>query len=312
MDVQVSHLSKAYGRRTVLSEVSFTLPGPGVYGLLGPNGAGKSTLMKLLASVLPFRTGMVRYGAWELPRDVAEVRRHLGYLPQLFGLYDYMTGAEFVRYAANLKGFKAQGEARQWARDLLQDVGLENDADRRIQDYSGGMRQRLALAQCLLGWPTIYILDEPSAGLDPEERTRLRNLVASRAQDAVVLVSTHIVSDLEHLAREVFVLGRGTVVAQGSPEAISLQAQGKVFRVRTHPDHWNRLAPLWMSRRSSAPGAIPVRHPIVVTLNVTHREADVRVLADEAPTDPELTVDPVGPTLEDGYLALTAQLGAES
>jgi ABC-type multidrug transport system ATPase subunit len=297
MDIMVDGLTKRYGHRTVVSDMSFHLR-PGVTGLLGPNGAGKSTLIKMLATVLPPTSGSVQYGAWRLPRDVIAIRSHLGYLPQEYGLYDQDTGLEFLTYAAAMKGVGPWRRAEEEARRLLELVGLDASAHKRLGQYSGGMRQRVGLAQSLIGTPDLLILDEPSAGLDPEERTRILNLVSMTAGSGSVLLSTHVVSDLEQLASTIVVMTDGHLVMAGPPEEIAAQARGRVFRVSLALSTWQALAPSWTARQKSADT------PLVAQVQMEPDRVRLRVLAHEAPDVPEADIVAEPPTLSDGYLAL--------
>lgn len=305
MDVRAEGLAKKYGRRTVLRDVSFQLA-PGMTGILGQNGAGKSTLLKILGTVLPPSRGTVRYGDWRWPRDETSIRGTLGYLPQLFGLYDQLSGIEFLTYAAVMKGAESTRRAREEAAQLIEQVGLEAAAGDRLGTYSGGMRQRIAFAQSLIGAPAFLILDEPSTGLDPEERTRMLNLVSLRAQTSRVLLSTHVVSDLEQIAANILVLVDGRIVAQGTPEEISALAAGLTYEVEMPQFEWSALAPVWTARHR-APDV-----PVVAHVQSARSGVRLRVVARDAPSGGAgRVVRAAPPTLADGYLALTAGFAGE-
>jgi ABC-2 type transport system ATP-binding protein len=223
MKITIENLELRYGRQPALQGVSLDLD-EGVWGLLGPNGAGKSTLMKVLATLLVPNRGRVQAGPWRLPRDQHELRCRLGYLPQEFGLPGNLSGREYLRYAAAVKGVPEPEAER-----LLAVVGLEEAAGRWIRGYSGGMKQRLGIAQALLGDPDLLIVDEPTAGLDPEQRTRLRTLLTQRRAGRTTLFSTHVVADLEQVADRVVVLHRGQVRFVGTLDGLAAQAEGRVW-----------------------------------------------------------------------------------
>ena len=227
--LSIRSLGKRYPGGTVgLSDFSLEV-GEGVLGLLGPNGAGKTTLMSILATVTKPTSGTFLWGGRDAARDPMPLRRELGYLPQDFGVYEKLTGREFLLYLGRLKGL-AGADLERRVRELLELVNLHGAADRRLGGYSGGMRQRIGIAQALLGDPKLVIVDEPTVGLDPEERVRFRNLLAEIAQGRVVVLSTHIVSDVEAVATEIAVMRQGRLVAHATPEVLLARAAGRVFR----------------------------------------------------------------------------------
>ena len=227
--LSIQSLGKRYPGGTVGLE-DFTLEASeGVLGLLGPNGAGKSTLMSILATVTRPTSGTFHWCGRDAAKDPLPLRRELGYLPQDFGVYDRLTAREFLLYLGRLKGLSG-AELDRRVRELLELVNLHGSADRRLGGYSGGMRQRIGIAQALLGDPKLVIVDEPTVGLDPEERVRFRNLLAEIAHGRVVILSTHIVSDVEAVASEIAVMRRGRLVAHATPEALLSRAAGRVFR----------------------------------------------------------------------------------
>lgn len=288
-----------YGRRDVLHGVSISA-GPGIYGLLGNNGAGKSTLLKISATVLPTTAGKVSFEDLKRPRDDQGIRRRLGYLPQEYGLPLHLTCIEYLRYVAAMKGLHAE-ESRTGPQALLQRFGLEDAATRRIRALSGGMRQRLGLAQAFLGRPRLIILDEPSAGLDPQERVRLRGVMRELAQDATILLSTHIVSDVEREAQRIGILHGGRLVAEGTPEELIAGAAGRVYEVQLDRAEWQRLSQEWMRRDRDLrkwPGVVAG----VTAPDEGFEEIVVRVVSLDAPSGP---VRLVAPTLEDAYLLAT-------
>ena len=226
MELRIERLTKQYGRKTAVAELDLTLH-RGVYGLLGANGAGKTTLMRLLCDIQVPTSGEIFYDDQEIHGMGEGYRNLLGYLPQDFGYYPDFTAYKFMLYMSAIKGL-SRGYARQRSLELLETVGLKEVKDKKIRTFSGGMKQRLGIAQAVLNDPRILILDEPTAGLDPRERVRFRNLISSFAADKIVLLSTHIVSDVEYIAGEILVMKAGALVHRGRPEVILKEIQGKV------------------------------------------------------------------------------------
>ena len=218
---------------TALTDFSLVV-GEGVLGLLGPNGAGKSTLMSILATVTRPTAGTFLWEGVDGVRDPLAVRRVLGYLPQNFGVYEKLTAHEFLLYLGRLKGLSGP-VLRSRVDELLQVVNLHGAADRRLGGFSGGMRQRVGIAQALLGDPKLVIVDEPTVGLDPEERVRFRNLLSEIAHGRVVILSTHIVSDVEAVAGSIAVLREGRLVCHAAPEELLARATGRVFAAVVSP-----------------------------------------------------------------------------
>ena len=220
--IELYHLTKIYNNqktsRKALAGVSFTL-GPGLYGLLGPNGAGKSTMMNIITGNLDATSGKVLWNGKNVLRMGREFRRVLGYMPQQQNLYDSFTGRRFLLYIAALKEIPRSDAALQVQR-VAELVHLSSELEKRLAAYSGGMKQRLLAAAALLGEPQILIMDEPTAGLDPKERVRLRQVLAQLAHDRIIIVATHVVSDVEHVASEILLLKEGQLVDQVSPAAL--------------------------------------------------------------------------------------------
>ena len=217
MELVARTLSKQYPHKLAVDRVSLTLT-PGIYGLLGANGAGKTTLMRMLCGILHPTGGEISLDGLGVAQE--EYRACLGYLPQDFGYYPGFTGEEFLWYMGALKGLP-KAQARRRAKELLELVGLSQAAKGKIKTYSGGMKQRLGIAQALLGHPKLLVLDEPTAGLDPKERVRFRGLIASLGKQSIVLVSTHIVSDLAHIADVILLMKDGRIIHQGPASEIA-------------------------------------------------------------------------------------------
>ena len=281
MELSVDRLTKHYGSKIAVDCVSAVLK-PGVYGLLGENGAGKTTLMRMICSILEATSGEVLFDGQNVIEMGAKYRDLLGYLPQDFGYYPDYTATEFLRYMSALKGIPRK-KATKRSEELLEIMGLEHVASKKIKTFSGGMKQRLGIAQALLNHPKILILDEPTAGLDPKERVRFRNLIADYAGDRIVLLSTHIVSDVEAIADHVFIMKKGGFVTQGTVPELVEQAQGKVWELEVSPaevHNWEKKATI---------------------SNLRHEEGHVvlRIVSDEKPS-PQAVTCPAA--LEDLYL----------
>lgn len=216
--LEIKKINKSFGAKQALSNVSLVLE-PGIYGLLGPNGAGKSTLMNILTDNLHPDNGEVLWKGKSIFRNNRDYRRILGYAPQQQGLYDSFTGRRFLSYMGALKEIK-KSVAEEEIERVAALVNLTSRLDDKIKSYSGGMKQRLLVAQALLGKPELVILDEPTAGLDPKERVRVRETLHSLAEDKIILIATHVVSDVESIAREIIILQSGNIVAKGQPEEL--------------------------------------------------------------------------------------------
>lgn len=216
MELCIDRLTKQYENKIAVDRVSLQLTN-GVYGLLGANGAGKTTFMRMLCGILKPTSGTVTFDGMDVSSE--EYRAELGYLPQDFGYYPDFNGMDFLLYMASLKGL-TKTEAKRKSKKLLELVSLSDVAKKKIATYSGGMKQRLGIAQALLNDPKIIILDEPTAGLDPKERVRFRNLIKELGTESIVLLSTHIVSDIEHIADTVLMMKAGQIVFNGSADEI--------------------------------------------------------------------------------------------
>ncbi len=215
MELTADRLTKQYKNKIAVDRMSFTLTN-GVTGLIGANGAGKTTLMRLLSGILIPTSGTVTCDGMDV--DTEEYRDILGYLPQEFGYYPEFSGRDFLLYMSAVKGL-AKSDAKRKTEDLIELVGLRDAARKKVRTYSGGMKQRLGIAQALLNDPQVLIMDEPTAGLDPQERIRFRELISGLGKDRIVLLSTHIVSDLEHIADRLMIMKEGRLIWQGRWEA---------------------------------------------------------------------------------------------
>ena len=281
MELSVDRLTKHYGSKIAVDCVSVVLK-PGVYGLLGENGAGKTTLMRMLCTILESTSGEVFWDGREVVSMGAEYRDILGYLPQEFGYYPNYTAREFLLYMAALKGIP-RDTAKKRAGELLKIVGLNDVGTKKMKTFSGGMKQRVGIAQALLNYPKLLILDEPTAGLDPKERVRFRNLISDYAGDRIVLLSTHIVSDVEAIADEVLLMKKGKVLTQGTVSELTKKAAGKVWELTVSPAE----AKIWQEKTAVA--------------NLRHEGEQVvlRILSDDKPTE---GAAPCEAGLEDLYL----------
>ncbi len=235
--LEIKNINKTYKKGSVkaLDDFSITLT-EGVYGLLGPNGAGKSTLMNIITDNLNADSGEVLYDGDNIKKLGKKYRSLLGYMPQQQGLYDDFTLNRFLWYMAALKGLTKK-EAKQKITSLLETVNLKDAAHKKLGSFSGGMKQRALIAQALLNDPKILILDEPTAGLDPKERIRIRNFISEIAEDKIVLISTHVVSDIEFIAKEIVLLKSGQLVSHDTCNNLTKDIENKVFEVETDKEN---------------------------------------------------------------------------
>jgi ABC-type multidrug transport system ATPase subunit len=279
--LDIEDVSKQY-RRGVLALRSFSLElKPGVLGLLGPNGAGKTTLMSILATITKASKGRVQWDGVDIAKKPDALRSVLGYLPQDFGVYPNLNAVEFLEYLAAVKGLDAVSSKRR-IEELLDLVNLTDARKRPLGGFSGGMKQRVGIAQALLNDPQLLIVDEPTAGLDPEERVRFRNLLSELSGERIVILSTHIVSDVEATATDIALIEKGSLVAHATPEALLQLVEGKVWE--------------WVVASTELNAA---KQRFLVSS--TTRRSDgvhVRVLGEEPPQGAQ----PVAPNLEDAYL----------
>jgi ABC-type multidrug transport system ATPase subunit len=229
MELVIERLSKRYAEHWALHQLSLRCE-PGMLGLVGPNGAGKTTLMRMVATLIEPTEGAIRWNGQDVRADGAALRQVLGYLPQDFGIYPEFTGRQFLRYLAAMKGLPSSFIKRR-VDEVLEIANLEREADRKLPAYSGGMKQRIGIAQALLNDPELLIVDEPTAGLDPAERVRFRTLLASLTSNRIVLLSTHIISDVEAVAGRLVILQEGRVLTDTAPDALLARAVGAVWTV---------------------------------------------------------------------------------
>ena len=282
MEINIQTVGMTYPNgKQALKGLSLDLRSPSLVGLLGPNGAGKSTLMKLLVAALLPTTGSILVDGQPLTRVERQLKARLGYLPQDFGLFDELTVEQFLDYMAALKGLRS---SRAVIRQVIRSVNLEEKARAKIRTLSGGQRQRVGIAQALLGDPELLILDEPTVGLDPEERIHFRNLFSQAAQDRLVLLSTHIIEDIQSVCGQLVVIDRGQVLFSGTPEALIQTATGHV-------------GIFWEKDAAQENG-------LHITARVnTGQGVRCRAVADVLPP----FAQPSDPTLEDAYLYLISQ-----
>ena len=217
--MQISHIIKKYDEKTVVNDVSFALPKGKVTSLIGPNGAGKSTLMNIITDNLKAVNGEILWNGMDYQKLGVKYREILGYMPQQQGLYNGFTGKRFLNYIAVLKDIPKK-EILLQIEESAKKVNLQNELDKKINMYSGGMKQRLLIASCILGNPKLIIFDEPTAGLDPKERVRVKKLMQELSSKSIVIIATHIVPDIENIAKEIVILKEGVLIEKNTPEKL--------------------------------------------------------------------------------------------
>ncbi|HJV59398.1 MAG TPA: ABC transporter ATP-binding protein [Albitalea sp.] len=290
MQLHITGLSKTYPNGVrALDDVTLSIP-TGMFGLLGPNGAGKSTLMRTLATLQDADGGSAQLtevpggGSINVLRDKDAVRRVLGYLPQDFGVYPKVSAQDMLDHLARLKGLAQRGERKAVVEGLLRQTNLYEVRKKALGGFSGGMRQRFGIAQALLGNPRLIIVDEPTAGLDPEERTRFHNLLVEIGEEVIVLLSTHIVSDVSDLCPQLAIMNKGRVLLSGTPQALVDMLAGRIWA---------------SSVARSEVDAIRARHAVIST-RLYSGKTQIHVIADARPGP---GFEPAEPTLEDAYFA---------
>ena len=277
--IRMEHVSKKYSSGVYgVKDLTLSISS-GVLGLLGPNGAGKTTLMQMIATITSPTSGKIFYQDQDISKNAEYVRKKLGYLPQDFGVYDNLTAAEFLTYFAALKGVHQRSKIS----EMLEMVNLHTVSKRMIGGFSGGMKQRLGIAQALINDPELLIVDEPTAGLDPEERVRFRNILSDVGHTRLVILSTHIVSDVESIASEIAILRHGALAAFGTPESLLQAAVGKVWECVVPSTQFEGL-------RSQLKVSSAIRKPDGIHLRLVHPELPV----------PDAVV--AEPSLEDSFL----------
>lgn len=291
MTLHFEKVDKSYGKNHALCEFTADLT-PGIYALMGPNGSGKSTLINILTDNLKADSGEITYDGESTLKMGARFREKIGFMPQYPGMYPNFTVAQFMGYIAAVKGMKKEDAARQ-IEEVLTAVELSDIPNRKIGALSGGMKQRLALAQAVLGDPEILILDEPTAGLDPKQRIAIRNYIAKIALEKIVLIATHVVSDVEYIAKEVIFLKKGQITDLAPAHELAEKISGKVWELVCTGD---KVAELQRKYR---------------VINIAQGEAGVtlRLLSDTAPDPAEGEAKAVPPTLEDYYLWVFGEAG---
>lgn len=286
MELKIEQLSKSYGSTKALQKFDGTLS-QGIYGLLGPNGAGKSTLMNIIAGNLIPDEGTIQYNGKDIFKLGKEFRAVLGFMPQQQGLYDSFTGFRFLSYIAALKGM-SRTEAKIQMKEVAEMVHLTEALNRRLGGYSGGMKQRILIAQAVLNNPEILILDEPTAGLDPKERIHIRNIISEISSNKIVIWATHVVSDIESIAKEILLVKKGTLVAKDAPQNLLKNVQGKVFELLVPCDQLDDVQ----------------KQYLVSNITLSANGMLVRIVSEDKPKG--YSFQAVLPTLEEEYLYVFA------
>jgi ABC-2 type transport system ATP-binding protein len=281
MELTLQNITKKYERVLVLNDISLTLK-PGIYGLLGANGAGKTTLFRIICRLMEPTHGSIKFNGKNVNQQAEAYRTNLGFLPQDFSYYPDFTGMRFMLYIAALKGLN-NIVAKKRSLELLKQVGLEEMKDIKIRKYSGGMKQRLGIAQAMLNNPQILILDEPTVGLDPKERVKFRKLISSFANNKIVILSTHIVADVEYIADEIIVLKKGMILNKGTTDILLREIQNHVWECFVNMDQINLFEDKF----------------IVSNRKYTENGAVLRIVSTNQPA---LNAKKVEPSLEDLYL----------
>lgn len=288
MELKISRVTKQFLEKIAVDRVSLSMK-PGVYGLLGANGAGKTTLLRMICSVLTQDSGEISLDRFSVKEE--EYRNCLGYLPQKFGYYPNFTAWDFLMYMAALKGIP-RNRAKVRIEELLEAVNLKGSEKKKITAFSGGMKQRLGIAQALLNNPKLLVLDEPTAGLDPKERVKFRNMISRLGKERIVILSTHIVSDVEYIADEILLMKEGSILHKGSLPEILKPIEGKVWECRVNPSEEAQI----------------LEQYTVVNMREDVQGTFLRVVGEESPSEDAVSVEAA---LEDLYLYYFAGEGGE-
>lgn len=281
MKLAMEHLSKQFKNKIAVKQVNTVLT-EGVYGFLGANGAGKTTLLQMICGIIQPTSGEIKIDGENNIQMGERFRELLGYLPQEFGYTPGFTAQDFMLYIASIKGLQPK-YAKRKTRELLKLVNLEQEANRKIRTFSGGMKRRLGIAQALLNDPKILILDEPTAGLDPKERAYFRNIISEMSKDKIIIISTHIVSDIEYISDQVLVMKKGSLILQGTPEELLDEVAGEVWSCHIPNKEWSKFESRFC----------------IVNSHALANYVDARIVSLKAPIEGALNVEP---TLEDLYL----------
>jgi len=289
MQIKIEDLSKIYpnGKRA-LDSINLEI-GSGMFGLLGPNGAGKSSLMRILVTLMKPSTGVVSFNGLDLMKDRGAIRSKLGYLPQDFRFFTKLKTWEFLDYAASLSGIKSKKQRDLKVDEWLEKVGLFDVRDRNANKLSGGMKRRLGIAQALIGDPSVLVVDEPTTGLDPEERIRFRNILSELSQrDVIIILSTHIVGDISSVCNDLALLDAGTLQFKGAPQELIQRTKGHVWQVNASGVEYDLLKE---------------RYAVISTIP-THQGWEVEVVGDEMTLDHAKEIEP---NLEHAYVYFMEQ-----
>lgn len=281
LELSVDKVSKLYNNKLAVNSVSFKV-NEGIYGFLGANGSGKTTLMKMICGILKATSGSIRVNGKNIIEMDEKFREIIGYLPQGFGYYPDFKAEEFLLYISSIKGLERKF-AKKRTEDLLDIVGLNHVANKKIKTFSGGMKQRLGIAQALLNNPKILILDEPTVGLDPKERVKFRNLLSDFSKDKIVILSTHIVSDVEYIANKVLIIKKGEITLNGPVDALKSKMNKKVWKIILTPKELNSIEHKYC----------------IANVQHNHDSVELRVISDKKPIKSAESLDA---TLEDLYL----------
>ena len=281
MELEFKNITKRYGEMNVVNDVSCVM-GKGVYGLLGVNGAGKTTLMRMLCTIINPSEGQILWNGEDIRELGAAYRGILGYLPQEFGYYTDLSVFDYLMYISSIKGLKMHFAGKK-IRRLLKQVGMEKYSRRKMKELSGGMVRRVGIAQAMLNDPKILVLDEPTAGLDPKERIRFRNLISELSEERLVLLSTHIVSDIEYIANDIMLMKDGKLIYTGTAQNLLLTMKEQV---------WHCIVPKAMVNRYT-------KEYLVGNIKTTEAGAELRIISGKKPAE---NAKPVEKTLEDAFL----------